>query len=255
MRRARVEIVEDAGDLHAGRADELARGVVGGHDQLAGEQLARRAPACVGQLERVERREVREVAGHRGVDGGQRVRLAADDRAVLQLEPARGRGVQPVGRGFRRVPSEQPAAQPVRGLLPAEERRRAVADHVGGVVIGEGQLSAGRVERDVGAAGRSAGPVVLVPRVVERHLVLERPGRHVERPAEHARRAGDRLQPRLHALRLPVARAAELALQRADQRDHARHGRVMSLRRRRQRQHSHQDDEYRRSHRLGTLHQ
>ena len=69
MRRARVDVVEHAGDLHAGGVDQLAAGVVGGHDELAGEQLARGALPGRGQLERVEGGQVREVARHGAPDG------------------------------------------------------------------------------------------------------------------------------------------------------------------------------------------
>ena len=153
VRRARVEVVEHAGDLHAREADELAAGVVGGDDELAGEQLAGGANARRGQLEGVEGGQVREVARHRRAGRRQGVRVAGD-RPVDDLQPALGRHVQPVARGVRRIPREQPAAQPVRGTHSAQDHRGIVADHVGRMVVGEGD--AGRPAPRAGCSSRPA---------------------------------------------------------------------------------------------------
>ena len=208
---------------------------------------AARCPAA-DSSKRVEGGQVREVARHRRVGRGECVGVAGD-RPVDDLQPALGRHVQPVARGVRRIPREQPAAQPVRGTHSAQDHRGIVADHVSRMVVRERERAARRLERDVRAARRPARAVVLVPRAVQRDLVLERPGRHHEAAAEQTGRARDRLQPRLRALRLPVARAAQLGLQRAHQRDRGRGRRVVRLRRTRQERQDDHRREDRRPHR------
>ena len=114
----------------------------------------------------------------------------------------------------------------------ASGRGSVVGDHVRGVVVGEGDRPAGRGERDVRAAGRAAGAVVLVPGVVERDLVLVGAGRHVERRPEDAgrvRRPAAAASAGTRAASRPGSRARTAASRRAppcrERRDrHARGG-------------------------------
>ena len=179
-----------------------------------------------------------DVGRQPGRIGGERERRAADDHAVLDRHAAVGRGVQPVGGAVAAVPGDHPAPDPVRAALGADRAGDVVGDHVGRVVIGEGDRAAGRGERDVGAVPRAAGAVVLVPGAVDRDLVLVRARRHGERAAVE-RPPPIRRQPGRRALRLPVAGAAELGLQRADERDHAR---VLRVRRSGAEQHGEYDE-------------
>ena len=236
---AAVDVVEHAGDLHAGRVDQRARGVEGRHRDLAREELRDRGRR--GQRERRVRRQVREVRGHADGRGRQVVdRRGPDHRTVLHGHPAVRRVVEPVARRRRRLPGEQSPPEPVRGPLGAQGPGQVVGDPVGRVVVGERDLPARRGQRDVGAARRPARPVVLVPRPVERDLVLVPAGRHVERAAEDAGRPGDRQEPGLDTRRLPVLRATQLGLERADERDLGRQWSVVGARRPGERD---QDDE------------
>ena len=232
--RRGVEVVEHARDLQAGRLHQRAGGVVFGHDELSREQAAGLRARLARQLQRLVGGQVRMARAHAGREPGlvqrQWERGPACDRPVLDREAALGRRVQPVAEAValvRKVPRDQAVPHPVGGALASEDLRRVVGDHVGGVVIREGDIAAGRLERDVGAARRAAGAVVLVPCPVDRHLVVVVAGRDGERRAVHA--PADELQRRRGALRLPVAGAAELGLERADQRHGARRGRVVGL--------------------------
>ncbi len=217
-RGAAVDVVEHAGDLHAGGVDQRAGGVEGRHRDLAREEQCDRGGR--GQRERRVRREVREVRGHADGRGRQVVRRRRpDDRAVLHGHPAVRREVEPVGGRRRRLPGEQSPPEPVGGPLGAQGPGQVVGDPVRRVVVRERDLPARRGQRDVGAARRAARPVVLVPRAVEGDLVLEIAGRHLERGAEDAGRAGDGQQTGVGAFRLPVTGAAQLGLERADERD------------------------------------
>ncbi len=102
-----------------------------------------------------------------------------------------------------------------------------VGDPVGAVVVVELDVGRGsQVEADVGAVAGGVGPVVLVPRVVERRLVLPCPGRHVEGPLPDGV-LGVEHQVRRGAVGLPVAGTAQLCLQAAGD------GHAARLRRRR----------------------
>ncbi len=140
-----VELVEHAGDLHPGRPHERALGVVGGHHELAGEQLAGAPAGGAVDPQRLVGGQVRVLLAHpRGQPRGvelERERRAAGDRPVLGGQPAVRRPVQPVAEPVAivgQVPRDHARAQPVRPALGADRPRQVVGDHVRGVVIGEG---------------------------------------------------------------------------------------------------------------------
>ena len=130
--------------------------------------------------------------------------------AVRILEP----GAQAVGLPVARA-AELGLEVPDRNR---HRRAHAVRGPVGLVVVVELHRAAGRGERDVVAVRHRVEAVVLVPRVVERGLVLVGAGREVERPLPDviARVVG---QVRRRARRVPVARAAGLGLEVAGDRD------------------------------------
>ena len=213
VRSGRIDVVEHAGDLHAGDGEQRAGRVVGGDGELAAQQRAGAPARLRRQRERAVGGEVREVGPDVGRQAGgiagQRERRPADDLAVLHGHAAVGRGVQPVGGAVGAIPGDQPAPEPVRAALRADGARDVVADHVRRVVIGEGDGAAGRRDRDVGASRRATGAVVLVPGAVDGDLVGIRARRHdegaaVQRPSADPRQLGGR------TFRLPVAGAAEL---------------------------------------------
>ncbi len=102
-----------------------------------------------------------------------------------------------------------------------------VGDPVGVVGVVEGDVGVGgKVEGDVGAVALGPGAVVLVPRVVERCLVLPGPGRHREGAGPDVA-VGFVRQLGVGALGLPVIRAAQLGLQAAGHGDRTRCRRVV----------------------------
>ena len=111
------------------------------------------------------------------------------------------------------------------GVVDRLRRDHADLQHVGDVVVAERHdvARARHGEGDVGAVPHAAGPVVLVPGLVDRDL-----GRVVARRQRVGREAADPvavgvLQPGPQARRVPVGRAAELALEAAG---HGRDDRV-----------------------------
>ena len=78
-------------------------------------------------------------------------------------------------------------------------------------------------ERDVGAIGLTAQPIVLVPRAVQRGLVLPVPRRQIEAPLPHAVVLVE-AEVRELALREPVGGARQLLLEAARHRDRRRLG-------------------------------
>ena len=254
-----IDLVDDAGGLDAGGGDERTSHVERRDDELALEQPSHRAGRQPRQAQRIEGRQVGELPAQAarqavGVER-QRQRGPADHLPAGEGHPAVGRRVEPDGARLgvvAQVPCENPLREPVRTCFGAEGTRRVVSDHVGRVVVGERHRATRRPQRDVGPAGRSTGTVVLVPAAVQRHLVRKGAHGHVERGPPELGRPVDRRQPGLRALRLPVAGAAELRLQRPDERHHRRRRRVVGHRRHRLReqhhaQHRHQRGQARRT--------
>ena len=113
-----VDVVEDAGDLHAGRVDQPAEVVVGGDGELPGEQLVHAAAGVVArQPQRVVRGQVRPLLAHVGRQPvrveRQRERRAAEDRLLVDGQPAGRGGVQP----------EAPPGRPPAGRSQANRSR------------------------------------------------------------------------------------------------------------------------------------
>ena len=154
-----------------------------------------------------------------GVERGRLERVTAV--AVGVLEPRAEAVRLPVGR----------AAE--LGLEVAHGDRDhgavVVRDPVALVVVVELDARVGSErERDVRPAGLRVQPVVLVPRVVQRSLVVVAPGRDKERALPDVV-GGVVREMRRGAGWIPVARTPELRLQRAGDRDR---GRVRRVRRR-----------------------
>ena len=160
------------------------------------------------------------------------VRALRQRRRLERVDPVAVGVLQP-GAEAARIPVARAAELGLEASRrDGDDRAPVVRGPVALVVVVELDARPRReVERDVRAVGLRVSAVVLVPRVVERGLVLEAARRERERPlpdvvARVVRQMGRR------ALRLPVTGTAELRLQRAGDR-HGGGGRSMRRGRRR----------------------
>ena len=214
----------------------------------------------------MSRRVVAERHGRRRADGERDVRPVAHAARAVVLVPGfvdRDLGLVRAGRNRLRrervravpvgilKPRAEAVGRPVRGTaelgLEAAGHRRddrvPVRSHpVGLVVVVELHAPAGRGQRDVPAVRLRVRAVVLVPRVVEGSLVLVRARGDRERPLPLVVARVVR-EVRGRAVGQPVARAAELALERARDRHGRRCRRVGRARRAHQRQREQEEDQ------------
>ena len=191
-----IQVVEDVGDLHPGGVEHPVEGVEDSHRDLALEDLGHLLRGLAVQAQG-------EVAGELGMGGdhrggqparvpGQRGGRATHDVLRVDAEATGGRPGQPpaqqgrVGSLGHHVsgPRDQVLADP-DGPLLGQVGSSAGLDRLGGRDVGAEHVgdrhdhAVGRDgDRDVAAAGRTAGSVVLVPRESVGHLevVGRRPG-------------------------------------------------------------------------------
>ena len=195
--------------------DPVFAALRGRHDPTRHAAGVRRSLGHVGHVARLQVGEGRAVADHVlqrldvGVVDGRVVRRRSGRRSRPCTRPstsccARCRG-SPCARGR----SARGRRAQIGALDSEHVRRRVVAERHRRVVVRNR-------ERDVRAAWYAAGAVVHVPALVDRHFGLVRAcgqRRRLERRDAVAVRI---LEPRAQAVRLPVARAAELRLEAAD---------------------------------------
>jgi hypothetical protein len=220
-----VQVVENSRNLQGGRVDALAR-ARRADDDLALEALGGERDGGGWQLESRQSREMRE-ARSLGSREARRVMsqppapraLAANDAGAIERERAFRVGEQCDRRVRGYVPRDRIGRQPVR-LRLGEVAPDATDDHPqllrDGIPL-ECHVHAVRRDRecDVGSARHATLTVVHVPTAIERDFGLVGSGGNRARAEAVDRRVVDVLQPGTEAGRIPVARAAELALKTA----------------------------------------
>ena len=226
--RVGVQVVDDARGLHP----RERRGTLVGrreHAQLPAQQLGRVGGVHV---QRGVPGERGEPGGHVGAEArrvvGQGQRVAAGDLTVGELEPTRARVVQrerEVGRvDVEEVtwPRERVGRDPVRACLSRAGQRWVLNGHGEhlrrGVEREQHLLALGRRELDVVTPRDPARAPAEVPGQVLGDLHLVRAGRQARRDELVRPVAVAVLQQCREAVRLPVARAAELGLEVARER-------------------------------------
>ena len=220
VRHHEVEDVVLRVDAHRGLHEEFVAGLGGAAARVAGVDgdVVRREVVA-------ERDRVAVDRGERDVVGGIALvpALVAGDLELVAAcrDLVGGELVETVTVGILHPRPEtvrQPVARATELALEASDgggdRRVDVVGHpVGLVVVVEGDVGVGsEAKGDVGTVRHGVGAVVLVPGVAERRLVLVVARRHGERGLPDAVGGVER-ELRGIAFGLPVARAAEFALQ------------------------------------------